>query len=96
LLPFLFSSNTLFTQKSSILAQPIIIAEILGGALHGLYSNTECSIFIIDRDKTESGGPLITGPFSPTLDVPDLSKAFPDDPEITPELLGQPPQSPYF
>ena len=78
------------------MSQPIIIAEILGGVLQSLYSNSEVSLFVIDRDNAETGGPPITGPFCPTLVKEDLSKAFPDDPAITPELLRQPPHSPYF
>lgn len=78
------------------MAQPTIIIEIRGGNLEVLYSNTDVSFFLINRDNADAGGPLITGPFEPTLVKEDLGKVFPDDPEISPELLTQPPLTPYF
>ena len=78
------------------MSQPTIIIEIRGGLLDAVYSDTDTSIFVINRDNAEAGGPVITGPFSPTVIKADLSKAFLNEPEIKEQLLSQQPVTPYF
>jgi hypothetical protein len=73
-----------------------VIIEISGGNLYSVYSDSDISFFLIDRDNQAAGGPNITGPFSPTLVKEDLSRAIPDTPDISQELLKAAPLCPYF
>lgn len=80
------------------------------GVLEGVYSNQDISIFIIERHDNEKddededendgdedeNGPRIAGPYLPTLVKPDLSKAVPDAPNITEELIRKQPTEPFF
>lgn len=84
-----------------------IIIEMREGVLEGVYSNTDISIFVIERhddekdeedeeDEEDENGPRIAGPFLPTLVKPNVSEAVPDAPNITEELLRQQPAEPFF
>jgi len=83
-----------------------IIIEMREGVLEGVYSNTDISIFIIERHDNEEdenddedeneNGPRIAGPYLPTLVKPNVSEAVPDAPNITEELLRQQPAEPFF
>jgi len=75
---------------------PTIIIEIQGGNLEAVYSNTDLTVFVVDRDNAQAGDKTVIGPFTPTLVTPDLTRALPNDPEITPALLATAPSTPYF
>jgi hypothetical protein len=75
---------------------PTIIIEIQNGSLEALYSNTDVNFYVIDRDNESSGGPTVSGPFTPTLVQADLRKTFPDDLRITGALQEASPPVPYF
>lgn len=78
------------------MSQPTIIIEIQGGKLDAVYSNADIRFVLIDRDNAGTGQPTITGPFTSTLVMTDLSKAYLDDPGVTAALRTRPTEVPYF
>lgn len=78
------------------MTQQTVIIEICSGNLEAVYSNADISVFLIDRTDADDKLPVITGPRNPTLIKEDLSKAFPDEPRITRELLALEAAGPYF
>jgi hypothetical protein len=78
------------------MSQPTIIIEMRGGKVDAVYSSTDFSFLLIDRDNADSRGGATCEHFQPTLVKADLQKLYADEPEIAAELTTPSAPSPFY
>jgi hypothetical protein len=67
------------------MSQPTLIIEICDGKLDTIYSNTDLDFLVITRNTTAENT-VTCERFTPTLAIPDLSKLYPNEPQIVAAL----------
>lgn len=68
------------------MAQPSLVIETINGKLDVIYSNTDISFLIINRDPATAESTITYEHFKPTLVKADLSKLYPDESGIAAAL----------
>jgi len=78
------------------MSQPAIIIETRNGKLDLIYSNTDISFLVIERDTTAPDATITCEHFKPTLVKADLGKLYPDEPEIVAALTKSSEPSSFY